>query len=150
REPGVPPAGRNRIVVGREGVSVFHRRVESPEAEALVVAAAGLSFAALCESLDDDPGRLAARWSCNSGSGYAYCCPEARMKAIQLQGFEGTASLEIVEVERPSPGPDELLLEVKAAGLNWAEVEQTRGRYPVARPLPAVMGFEAAGVVVGL
>jgi len=66
REPGVPPVEPSQILVWREGVSVFHRRVESPEAEALAAAAAGLPFAALCETLADGSGQLAAsllgRW----------------------------------------------------------------------------------------
>ena len=70
------------------------------------------------------------------------------MKAVQLNGFEGPSSLRITEVEKPSPGANEVLLEVKAAGLNSAEIEMTKGRYPAARKLPFVMGFEAAGIVV--
>jgi NADPH2:quinone reductase len=70
------------------------------------------------------------------------------MRAVQLKSFEGPGGLVVADVVRPTPGPDEVLLEVKAAGLNWAELEQTRGRYPFTRPLPATMGFEAAGVVV--
>ena len=72
------------------------------------------------------------------------------MKAVQLKGFEGPSSLEVVDVERPAPGPGEILIEVEAAGLNWAELEQTRGLYPLGKPLPAVMGFEAAGTVAAL
>src|SRR5215470_11212082 len=72
------------------------------------------------------------------------------MKAVQLQGFDGFADVKVVDVARPMPGPDEVLIEVAAAGLNWAEVEQTRGRYPTRTPPPYIMGFEAAGVVVEL
>lgn len=72
------------------------------------------------------------------------------MKAVQLQGFHGFEDLKLVEIARPQPGPDEVLIEVKAAGLNWAEVEQTRGRYPSKTLPPYVMGFEAAGVIAEL
>src|SRR5262249_36559308 len=75
---------------------------------------------------------------------------EEHMKAVQLQGFGGSADLKVVDVARPMPGPDEVLIEVAAAGLDWAEVEQTRGRDPGPPPPPYIMGFEAAGVVVEL
>src|ERR1700676_4034196 len=70
------------------------------------------------------------------------------MRAVPLNGFEGLSSLRITEVEKPNPGANEVLLEVKAAGLNFAEIEMTKGRNPAARKLPFVMGFEAAGIVV--
>ncbi len=72
------------------------------------------------------------------------------MKAIQLDGIEGLASLKLVELERPRPGKNEVLIEVKAAGVNFAELEMAHGRYPAPRPLPAVLGFEASGVVAEL
>jgi len=72
------------------------------------------------------------------------------MKAIQLDGIEGLGSLKVVELERPRPGKNEVLIEVKAAGVNFAELEMTRGRYPAPRPLPTVMGFEASGIVAEL
>src|SRR5216684_5363749 len=70
------------------------------------------------------------------------------MKAVELNGFEGLESLRVIEVEKPKPGATEILLEVKAAGINFAEIEMTKGRYPAVRKLPFVMGFEAAGIVV--
>jgi NADPH2:quinone reductase len=69
------------------------------------------------------------------------------MKAIQLTGLNGFESLKLVDIEKPRPGANEVLIEVKAAGINYAELEQTRGRYPSFKPLPFVMGFEAAGIV---
>ncbi|HLZ12076.1 MAG TPA: zinc-binding dehydrogenase [Candidatus Acidoferrum sp.] len=53
----------------------------------------------------------------------------------------------MADVPKPSPGPAQVLIEVKAAGVNYAEIEQTRGKYPVFKPFPFVMGFEAAGIV---
>ena len=72
------------------------------------------------------------------------------MKAIELSGLEGLESLRVVDVEKPHPGANQVLLEVKAAGLNFAEIELTQGRYPAVKPLPYIMGFEAAGLVVEL
>lgn len=72
------------------------------------------------------------------------------MKAVQLNGFEGFDSLRIVHVEKPEPGDTEVLISVQAAGINFAELELTHGRYPAVKPLPFVMGFEAAGAVVAI
>ena len=45
------------------------------------------------------------------------------MKAVQLAGLEGLGSLQLVELERPRPSPNEIVIEVKAAGINFAELE---------------------------
>ena len=69
------------------------------------------------------------------------------MKAIQLHGFEGTRSLKLVDIDKPTPKPMEVLIEVKAAGINYADAEQARGRYPTFGKPSFVLGFEAAGIV---
>src|SRR5581483_277687 len=69
------------------------------------------------------------------------------MNAIQLESTEGLDSLRLVEIEKPRPGNGELLIQVKAAGINFAELEMTRGKYPPPRPLPTVLGFEASRIV---
>ncbi len=70
------------------------------------------------------------------------------MKAIELTAFDGFGSLRPIEIAAPQPGPTEVLLEVKASGINFAELELARGLYPSGKKLPFVMGFEAAGTVV--
>lgn len=72
------------------------------------------------------------------------------MKAVQLFGTEGPASLRLVEAALPQPGPGEVLVQVKAAGVNFADTEMLHGRYPAPRPLPCTIGFEAAGVVAAV
>jgi NADPH:quinone reductase len=52
-------------------------------------------------------------------------------------------------VPRPEPGPDEVLVEVDAAALNFSDVLLCRGRYQERPPLPFVPGFEVAGRVAG-
>ena len=74
----------------------------------------------------------------------------AGMKAVQLTALRGLDSLRVADVDLPVPQPGEVLIKVMAAGINYAELEQTRGAYPFQRPLPGVMGFEAAGEVVEL
>jgi NADPH:quinone reductase-like Zn-dependent oxidoreductase len=52
------------------------------------------------------------------------------------------------DVPRPVPGPDDLLVRVTAAGVNFADVMQTRGTYGGGPEAPYVAGFEAVGEVV--
>src|ERR671938_1473121 len=70
-----------------------------------------------------------------------------QMKAIQVSEFGDPDVLEHVDVERPSPGEGEVLVEVKAAGVNYADTMHRRNQYLVETPLPFVPGFEVAGVV---
>ncbi|MFB9843531.1 quinone oxidoreductase family protein [Mucilaginibacter ginsenosidivorans] len=70
------------------------------------------------------------------------------MKAVLLTGFEGTNSLQVADVPLPAFAADEVLIKVKAAGINYAEVEQIHGRYlTFGKELPFVMGFEVSGMV---
>jgi NADPH:quinone reductase len=69
------------------------------------------------------------------------------MKAIELSEYCGIDCLKIVEVEKPRPGANEILLEVRAAGINFAEMELTKGKCKVRKNPPFIMGFEGAGVV---
>src|SRR5437660_2509287 len=48
----------------------------------------------------------------------------------------------------PTPAPDEVLVQMRAAPINPADVNQIEGKYPVRPELPATPGFEGAGVVV--
>lgn len=67
------------------------------------------------------------------------------MKAIQMARFGGPEVLEIQEVEIDKPGKNQVLIQVKAAGVNFIDIYQRRGTYPV--KLPYVPGLEAAGIV---
>src|SRR5216117_49103 len=50
----------------------------------------------------------------------------------------------------PTPRPDEALVQVRAAPINPADLNQIEGKYPVRPELPATPGFEGAGVIVEL
>ncbi|MFJ3222210.1 NADP-dependent oxidoreductase [Streptomyces sp. NPDC086783] len=72
-------------------------------------------------------------------------------KAYVFTRYGGPETEALVDRERPSPGPGEVLVAVRAAGVNPVDFKQRTGyRRPggPARELPAVFGNEAAGVVV--
>ena len=67
------------------------------------------------------------------------------MKAIQVSQPGGPEALTVVDVPAPKPKPDEALVQIKVAGVNFIDVYFREGRYPAA--LPFVNGQEAAGIV---
>jgi NADPH2:quinone reductase len=67
------------------------------------------------------------------------------MKAIQVTQTGGPEVLRLVDLPMPIPKPNEALIEIKAAGINFIDVYLREGRYP--SPLPFTAGQEAAGVV---
>ena len=70
------------------------------------------------------------------------------MKAIQVAKVGGPEVLMLVNVPVPDPKPNEALVQIKAAGVNFIDVYFREGRYPA--PLPFINGQEAAGVVVAV
>jgi len=67
------------------------------------------------------------------------------MKAIQVSQTGGPEALNLVDVPTPIPKPNEALVEIRAAGVNFIDVYFREGRYPA--PLPFINGQEGAGVV---
>ncbi|MGJ7420428.1 zinc-binding alcohol dehydrogenase family protein [Streptomyces cinereoruber] len=67
------------------------------------------------------------------------------MLAIQFDRFGGPEVLSAVELPAPVPGPDETLLDVEAAGVNFADTHQVDGSYLSADLLPYVPGSEVVG-----
>ncbi|MDN3919474.1 NADP-dependent oxidoreductase [Roseateles violae] len=94
-----------------------------------------------------DRGNLAARgWLSHPSIHH-----EARlMRALMLTRYGGPEATELRDdVPPPRPGPAEVLVRVRAAGLNPVDFKTREGQLKVIRryPLPAVMGNEIAGVV---
>jgi hypothetical protein len=58
--PSITPPPGSALLVWRRELTVYHRRVEAPEAQALTWLRAGLNFGALCERLADDRSPQAA------------------------------------------------------------------------------------------
>ena len=73
-----------------------------------------------------------------------------QMKTIRVSEFGDSGVLEHVEIERPSPGEGEILVEVKSAGVNYADTMRRRNQYLEETPLPFVPGSEIAGTVAEL
>jgi len=70
------------------------------------------------------------------------------MKALLCTEFGPLEKLTIQEIPKPSPGPGQVLLDVKASSLNFPDVLMAQGLYQVKPPLPFSPGTEMAGVVV--
>ena len=70
------------------------------------------------------------------------------MKQIWITRAGGPDVLELREAADPVPGPGEVLVDVRAAGVNFADVMARMGAYPDAPPIPCVVGYEVAGTVV--
>ena len=69
------------------------------------------------------------------------------MKAAQVTSYGGRETLEIDERERPDPGAGEVRIEVRAAGVNFADIMQRRGHYHGGPNPPYVPGLEVAGII---
>lgn len=71
------------------------------------------------------------------------------MTAITIEGGQGPASaLKAVQIETPKAAPGQILIRVKAAGVNRPDIVQRLGMYPPPPGAPETLGLEAAGEVV--
>ena len=70
------------------------------------------------------------------------------MAAVGIRGGKGPPeALELVHIPRPEPGPGQILIAVKAAGVNRPDVLQRLGFYPPPQGAPETMGLEVSGEV---
>jgi putative PIG3 family NAD(P)H quinone oxidoreductase len=73
------------------------------------------------------------------------------MMAIEVEGGKGPPeALKLRDQPRPEPGPGEILIRVRAAGVNRADLMQRRGHYPPPPGASDIIGMEAAGEVAAL
>jgi len=73
------------------------------------------------------------------------------MRAVLVTEPGGPEVLKVQEIPDPSPGPDDVLVDVKATALNRADLVQRRGRYPAPPGIRGdVPGLEMAGVVAAI
>lgn len=66
-------------------------------------------------------------------------------RALRIPKYGGTEVLRVEAIEVPQPGPGEVRVRVQACGVNFIDVYQRTGIYPV--PTPFTLGFEGAGVI---
>jgi NADPH:quinone reductase-like Zn-dependent oxidoreductase len=73
------------------------------------------------------------------------------MKAIRIHGFGGPEVLQLDDVPIPQPGADELLVRIRAAGVNPVDYKIRRGAVPWVTPemLPIILGRDLSGTVEG-
>jgi putative PIG3 family NAD(P)H quinone oxidoreductase len=70
---------------------------------------------------------------------------------VTIAGGKGPATaLRVEQVARPGPRAGELLLRVRAAGVNRPDIVQREGRYPPPPGAPDILGLEAAGEVAAV
>jgi NADPH2:quinone reductase len=69
------------------------------------------------------------------------------MRAVVCRAWGEVDSLEVADVAPPKPAADEVLIEVRATGINYADAIMVAGRYQTKPPLPFSPGLETAGVV---
>jgi putative PIG3 family NAD(P)H quinone oxidoreductase len=72
------------------------------------------------------------------------------MRAVVASEPGGPEVLTVTELPDPTPGPDEVLIEVAAAGLNRADLLQRQGFYPPPRGASPIIGMEVSGTVAAL
>ncbi|MBY6035856.1 quinone oxidoreductase [Fictibacillus nanhaiensis] len=69
------------------------------------------------------------------------------MKALVFNTFGGPEVLEYREITPPTIEPNDILLEMKAIGLNFADVYRRKGNYHLEGKPPYILGYEGAGIV---
>ncbi|MEV7397646.1 NADPH:quinone oxidoreductase family protein [Aeromicrobium sp. NPDC092404] len=70
------------------------------------------------------------------------------MRAVQITTLDGPAAVELVDVPSPQPAEGQVLIRVRAAGVAFPEVLQSRGLYQLKPPLPFTPGAEISGDVI--
>jgi NADPH2:quinone reductase len=69
------------------------------------------------------------------------------MRAVICRGWGGPETLEIDDVPMPATAPGQVVIDVHAAGVNFADILMAAGQYQEKPPLPFVPGLEVAGTV---
>ena len=69
------------------------------------------------------------------------------MKAVRIHEFGDLDVLKWDDIDRPTPRPSQVLIQVDSAGVNYADLMRRQGGYP-GPDLPSTLGLEAAGTIV--
>src|SRR5580658_304796 len=106
-----------------------------------------------------DPVTLGTGWACYPSlpengnrvfrrAGSSKVNTRANMKAIRIKQTGGPEVMELVDLPAPQPKSNEVVVKIRAAGVNFIDVYNREGRYKA--PLPLVLGQEGAGVVLAV
>jgi NADPH:quinone reductase-like Zn-dependent oxidoreductase len=69
------------------------------------------------------------------------------IRSVRIHEFGGPEVLRIEEIEAEAPGEGEVRMRIRGIGINRTEITLRSGRSPAKPPLPAKIGFEAAGEI---
>lgn len=72
------------------------------------------------------------------------------MRAIFIERSGGCEVLNVRETPTPTPQAGDIAIDVRAAGVNFADILARQGLYPPAPPTPCVVGYEVSGVVTAV
>src|SRR5712664_1489906 len=72
------------------------------------------------------------------------------MKAMIATQWGEPSEMQYAEVADPTPGPGQVLIDVKAIGCNFPDILIVQGKYQMKPPLPFSPGLEVAGVVLAV
>ena len=71
------------------------------------------------------------------------------MRAAVITGLEGPGAVRVREIVEPTPSDDQVLVDVRFAGVTFPDVLHTRGGYQLRPEVPFTPGWEVSGVVRG-
>src|SRR5271156_1379101 len=72
------------------------------------------------------------------------------MHAVVCQSFSGVDGLDLGEMPDPKPGAGEILVQVRAAAVNFMDCLMVSGKYQLKPPTPFVPGSDATGIVAAV
>lgn len=72
------------------------------------------------------------------------------MKVVEVRAFGGPENIAVAERPDPTAGPGEVVVDVEAAGVNYADVMMRRGLYVGGPKPPFVPGLEVAGTIAAI
>src|SRR5438046_822523 len=94
---------------------------------------------------DDDPPQSASVSRPPQGASPVYS--SGLMRAVICRAWGPVDDLKLEDVAPPKPGPGQLVIDIRATGVNYADSIMVAGRYQTRPPFPFSPGLETAGVV---
>jgi len=70
------------------------------------------------------------------------------MRAAQIQTLTGPADITVAEVPEPTPGPDDVLIDVHCVGVSFPDLLLSKGEYQLKPDLPFSPGVDVSGTVI--